>query len=340
MSVGDHRWLPDSLARLAGAELGGAGIRVSGLEPLPGHAGLGYSFYLTAEGQPVRRMVVRTIPEGVPATGPADVVRQARIMRAMGVAGVPVPEIIWFGGEDSAFGRPFFVADFVEGYRTPDDWQKVTDRDRALGRRAMQALPRIHAVDWRSLEATWGPRVALEAEFARLEKLLERPTIDPASGGRIRDLRARLVETLPADTHVGCVHGDFHWGNIIFGEDEVRAIVDWEIAFVGPTLLDVGWISFYADPQAFSGAYSDRTRRFGLSPDEMLDLYQESAGRRIPAGEIAWFRAFSAYRFGVISLFNLMLHRRGKRDDPMWEEMALSVPQMAERGLELLAASS
>jgi hypothetical protein len=31
-----------------------------------------------------------------------------------------------------------------------------------------------------------------------------------------------------------------------------------------------------------------------------------------------------------------MLHRRGKRDDPHWEEIALSAPRMFERGLELL----
>lgn len=31
-----------------------------------------------------------------------------------------------------------------------------------------------------------------------------------------------------------------------------------------------------------------------------------------------------------------MLDRRGKRHDPMWEAMAPSVPQMAERGLEIL----
>jgi len=33
-----------------------------------------------------------------------------------------------------------------------------------------------------------------------------------------------------------------------------------------------------------------------------------------------------------------MLHRRGKRHDPMWEEVGPSVPFMMERGLELLAA--
>jgi hypothetical protein len=31
-----------------------------------------------------------------------------------------------------------------------------------------------------------------------------------------------------------------------------------------------------------------------------------------------------------------MLHRRGKRDDPLWEETALSAPRMFEHGLELL----
>jgi hypothetical protein len=31
-----------------------------------------------------------------------------------------------------------------------------------------------------------------------------------------------------------------------------------------------------------------------------------------------------------------MLHRRGKRVDPLWEETGLSAPRMFERGIELL----
>jgi hypothetical protein len=51
---------------------------------------------------------------------------------------------------------------------------------------------------------------------------------------------------------------------------------------------------------------------------------------------VRWFRAFAGYRFGVITCFNLMLHRRGKRHDPLWEDTALSAPRMFEHGLELL----
>jgi aminoglycoside phosphotransferase (APT) family kinase protein len=335
--MNDHSWLTAKLTALTATKLGSAEVEISDLQPLPGHAGLGFSFCLaTGGGQAIRRLVIRTIPEGVPATGPADVVRQARIMGAMEGAGVPVPKMVWFDADCPVFGRPYFIAEFVEGYRTPDDWRLVTDKDRRLGRRAMEALPRIHSADWRAMQDVWGPPRGLDEEMDRLLKLFDRPTIDPAAGGRLALLRERLLASLPADSPIGCVHGDFHWGNIIFGEDEVRAIVDWEIAFIGPTLIDLGWICFYADTQSFTGDFSDRARRFGLTPEELVDAYQSSSAKPAAPGEVAWFRAFSAYRFGVITLFNHMLHRRGKRHDPMWEDMALSVPQMAERGLELL----
>lgn len=314
----------------------GTDAAVSGLEALPGHAGLGFSFYLTKAGQPPTRLVIRTIAEGVPARGPADIHRQARIMQMMAASNVPVPRIIWTEGEGGSFGQPYFIAEFVAGYQTPNEWQALTDRDRRLGRRAMAALPLIHKAEWRGAQDVWGNLQPLEQEFDRLHRLYDRPTIDPALGGRILHLRERLLGSIPRNTETGCVHGDFHWGNIIFGEDEVLAIVDWEIAFLGPVLLDVGWICFYADTQSFSGEGSARAKRFGLTPDEMLDCYQAARGAKISEQEIAWFRAFSAYRFGVITLFNHMLHVRGKRHDPSWADTVLSVPQMAERALELL----
>lgn len=314
----------------------GPDVVTSGVEPLPGHAGLGFSFYLTKPSEPPRRLVIRTIAEGVPAKGPADIYRQSRIMTMMGASGVPVPRMIWAEDEGGSFGQPYFVAEFVGGYQTPGDWQALTDKDRRLARHAMAALPLIHKAEWREAEDVWGGAQPLEQEFARLHKLYDRPTIDPALGGRTLLLRDRLASSIPKATEMGCVHGDYHWGNIIFGDDEVRAILDWEIAFVGPVLLDLGWICFYADAESFIGEGSARAKRFGLTPEEMVDCYQSARGAGIPAKEIAWFRALSAYRFGVITLFNHMLHIRGKRHGPSWIETVRSVPQMAERGLQLL----
>jgi aminoglycoside phosphotransferase (APT) family kinase protein len=335
--IRDTGWLTDGLTALLRKELRAPEARAADIRPLPGHAGLGFSFTVSGAGA-AQRLVMRTIEAGTPPKGPADVVRQARIMRSMREAGVPTPRILWTGDADSVFGRPFFVAEFVEGYQTPADWRLVSDRDRALGRRAMAALTLIHKADWKSRQDVFGALQDLDAEFARLQKLWDRPTIDLSEGGRLTLLRDRLLATLPRDAEIGCVHGDFHWGNIIFGDDEVRAILDWEIAFIGPVLLDVGWIAFYADGKAFSGVMAEGAKRFGLTPDEMIDAYAAALGRPVPEGRIGWFRAFSAYRYGVISLFNCMLHRRGKRHDPMWEDVVRSAPQMIERGLELIGA--
>jgi len=64
-------------------------------------------------------------------------------------------------------------------------------------------------------------------------------------------------------------------------------------------------------------------------------MYTQSANFPVSIKEVRWFQAFSAYRFGVITAFNLMLHRRGKRHDPIWEEVGKSAPRLFARALEL-----
>ena len=44
------------------------------------------------------------------------------------------------------------------------------------------------------------------------------------------------------------------------------------------------------------------------------------------------------YKFGIISGFNLMLHRRGKRDDPHWEEIKPSMKSNMEYALKMLTS--
>ena len=110
--------LTGRLTALLRARSGDPQARASGVEPLPGHAGVSYRF--VHEGRDgALPLVLRLAPAGVPAVGPNDVVRQARIMAALGgtatPSGVAVPPIHWYGDDPQWFGRPFFVAGFVAG---------------------------------------------------------------------------------------------------------------------------------------------------------------------------------------------------------------------------------
>ena len=319
------------------AKTGDPGARILEVSPLPGHAGFGYSFMLerTTAGEPSGKLVLRVAPEGVRIAGPADVVRQARIMKSLADTDVPVPPILWYGDEAEFFGRPYFVDGFVDGFKLAD----VTlprDQARAYARTGIETLAALHRVPWQPRRDAWGSITELSEEMKRLDHLLDRDTLDPKIVARGPELREKLRSSLPKSPRVGIVHGDFQFSNVLFKDHKTAAVIDWEISMLGPTLLDLGWVCFFADRASFvdAGAVNTATP---LSPDEIVDIYSKSAGVPISMDEVRWFRAFAGYRFGVITCFNVMLHRRGKRHDPHWEDIALSAPTMFSHGLELLA---
>ena len=318
------------------AKTGDPGARILEVSPLPGHAGFGYSFILerTTAGGPSGKLVLRVAPEGVRIAGPADVVRQARIMKSLADTDVPVPPILWYGDEAEFFGRPYFVDGFVDGFKLAD----VTlprDQTRAHARAGIEKLAALHRVPWEPRRDAWGSVTELSEEMRRLDHLLDRDTLDPKVVARAPELREKLRSSLPANPRIGIVHGDFQFSNILFKDGKVSAVIDWEISMIGPTLLDLGWICFFSDTASFFQGGSASTSP--MTPDEIVEIYSKSAGVPISMDEVRWFRAFAGYRFGVITCFNVMLHRRGKRDDPHWEDIALSAPTMFSHGLELLA---
>ena len=319
------------------AKTGDPGARISEVSPLPGHAGFGYSFILerTTSGGPSGKLVLRVAPEGVRIAGPADVVRQARIMKSLADTDVPVPPILWYGDEAEFFGRPYFVDGFVDGFKLADV-ALPPDEARLYARAGVEKLAALHRVPWEPRREAWGSVTELSEEMKLLDHLLDRDTLDPKVVARAPELREKLRASLPANPRVGIVHGDFQFSNILFKDRKVVAVIDWEISMIGPTLLDLGWVSFFADRASFveNGTVNTATP---MTADEIAEVYSKSAGVPISMDEVRWFRAFAGYRFGVITCFNVMLHRRGKRDDPHWEEIALSAPTMFSHGLELLA---
>ncbi|HUN57217.1 MAG TPA: phosphotransferase family protein [Candidatus Binataceae bacterium] len=321
-----------ALNAMVRARIGDISARAHSLETLPGHAGFSYSFILDREGQPSRKLVVRIAPPAVKIAGPADIVRQARIMASLADSKVPVPPILWYGDEPEFFDRPYFVAEFVEGFKLSEEPLPPADLAR-LARAGIAMLTDLHAVAWERRREVFGDPLPLADEMKRLDNLMDRPTLDPVVVARGPEVRERLRASIPTNARIGCIHGDFQWSNILFNHERPIALIDWEISSIGPTLLDLGWVAFFCDPESW---HPNTERVRPLLADEIVETYAASAPFPVSTADVRWFRAFAGYRFGVITCFNLMLHRRGKRDDPHWEEVALSAPQMFDRALELL----
>lgn len=309
------------------------------VRPVGGHAGLtlGFDLHWTPAGRHARAeaLIVRLAPPGVRAAGPADVVRQARLLRCLSSLGVPVPRVRWSGSDTQYFGTPFHIVERVDG-RTfgldePDGTRAMGDVGK-VGRDAVRHLAQLHRLDPDRVTSVLDEPLDLQADIARWDRFVERAG-DPALVADVPELRSMLCSRIPRAPRIGIVHGDYQWSNVLVRDERIAAMLDWELAAIGPVLTDLGWLCLFSDPQCWTPPIVLPPLP---SPDELVSEYATESGDDVE--EIDWYRAHAAYKFGIIAALNLGLHLRGKRHDPFWEELAPSIPRMIEHGIGLLSS--
>lgn len=314
------------------AKLDDPNARIENVARGPGHAGFSYFFDAVSDGL-ITSYFLRLPPPGVKLEGTADVMRQVAAVRALQGTDVPHAPILWASADEDWFGVPYFVQPRLDGDTLKDTWplQFSDEQLRDMARDAMHALAGIHKVDPAKapyLGDYWG----YEFDVTRWDRFYERAA-EPellALQPRVKQL---LLDNVPHDARIAIYHGDFQWSNLLYSRKaELLAVIDWELCGIGPTLNDVGWICAFSDPEAWAHQQSGRMPH----GDELEAWYREAYGD--VEGNVRWFRALAMYKFAIISGFNLMLHRRGKRDDPHWEEIKPSMKSNMEYALKMLTS--
>jgi aminoglycoside phosphotransferase (APT) family kinase protein len=305
--------------------LGRPQLRVISVDPIPeGHSGFTY-FVSIDDGDGPRRFVLRLPPPGARIAGPADVVRQGRIMAALHAAGLPVPAIPVLTSDPVVDGRPFVLMEAVAGERI--EKAGVEHQPLDIARSAVDVLKRIHALPLDQTGIRDEAPVGLNAEMLRWLWLMDRAPEELTL--RAGELGGLLSARVPEERPPALVHGDFHYGNMLFRGHEVVAVLDWEIAQVGQPLLDLGCLCIVSHRRRYEGAPNP-----GGSIDVPIEALYELYGA--DRDEMLWYLAMSLYKYAAIFGYNLMLHRRGKRPDPMYEGLTDTITGMIDEGIALL----
>ncbi|MBF6128519.1 phosphotransferase family protein [Nocardia brasiliensis] len=259
--------------------------------------------------------VARMAPESgsFPVFETYDLATQYKVMS--GVAEhttVPVPGLCWLEEDEKHLGAPFFVMKRVDG-RVPTDnppyvfvgWLfDATPEQRAqLTANTVEVIAKVHEIPDPALRfpalrgAGQSLRRHVEAQKAWYRWAL-------ADDGFEIPLLERTFDWLeanwPSDPGPDVLSwGDARPGNIIFDEFRPAAVLDWEMAALGPRELDVAWVIFI---HRFFQDIATRFEQPGL-PDflrraDVVAKYEELTGHTVR--DLDWHIVYAALRHGIV----------------------------------------
>ncbi|GHE94245.1 aminoglycoside phosphotransferase [Streptomyces spiralis] len=300
------------------------GVSMEELETLPGgHSGLTYS--VTA-GE--AKYVVKAVPPGQRPVGRNDVLRQARVLRALAGSAVPVPGVAAVDDSQPAwFAMEFAVGQAVEPVLDEPEVPAATARARMLD--SARVLRSLHVADVRGAALNSPEPSDPTCELERWSRTMHAVPVELRPGGE--ELLARLAEDVPDGLPPVLLHGDFRLGNVLYVGERATAVVDWEIWSVGDPRIDLGWFLLFADHHNFPQLGRAVP---GLPTEaELLDAYRDG-GPELPAMD--WFRALGRMKMAAIMGHNLRRHREGKHHDPDQERLPPTIAAMIRTARDIL----
>jgi aminoglycoside phosphotransferase (APT) family kinase protein len=305
------------------------------LEPLTGGASsLTYVVRLAGADD----LVLKVAPPGLAPVRNRDVLRQSRLLRALGEhGGVRVPGIAFDDpGADLAV-PPFLAMELVAGSCEEPVLQPVAERAspgevEARAYDAAGALAELHAVVPDRLALGEEPVTTLGDEIDRWTRAFE--TVPEDLQGDCRRAAELLHSSVPAPMAPVVNHGDYRLGNTLCLGEQVTSIIDWEIWSLGDPRVDVTWLTFFTDeaehPAAEPGAPAGTPTK-----TELIAAYERASGA--PLADMAWFDLLTRYKEAAATALLLKRGRRGGAMSPPMQRMVAGVPRLLD---EVVAALS
>ncbi len=266
-------------------------------------------------GEPVeQRWVARVAPTeaDVPVFEHYRLDHQHEVMRLVAeLTDVPVPRVRWLEPSGEVLGRPFFLMDRVDGIVPPDvmpytfggNWlyDAEPEQQRRLQHNTIEVLAKLHSIP--QPQQTFGflqdvdppGKTALHRHFGWLKSWYEFSVPDIGRSALVERALAWLEQRFPDDVAAAepvLVWGDSRIGNVMYQDFSPVAVLDWEMATVGPREFDVAWLGFA------HMVFQELTKLAGLPgmpdflrEDDIRATYRDLTG--VEVGDLNWFHVYS-----------------------------------------------
>ena len=289
-------------------------------QALPGFAGplairqfpAGFSNLTYLLTTPGRDYVLRRPPSGTRPRAGHDMLREYRVLAALGPHFRYCPRVLACCEDQSVIGAPFYIAERIHGLILrrdyPPDLAATPQRVRVQQQALVDVQAELHGIDVAAAglsdlgRAEGYIRRQVEGWTDRYERARTPDAPDA------RDVTDWLSAAQPTDAPVAAlIHNDFKLDNVVFDADhpeQLIGVLDWEMATLGDPRMDLGcslayWIEA-GDPSWLRATRMLPTHLPGsLTRAEVVARY--AAARGLAVEPLPFFQAFGLFRLAVIA---------------------------------------
>jgi aminoglycoside phosphotransferase (APT) family kinase protein len=265
-------------------------------------------------------MVARVAPAGVdvPVFPSYDLDEQFEVIRMVGdLTSVPVPKVWWYEPDPGVLGTSFFTMERLEGVVPPDvppytfgdNWlydASPSDR-RTLQDETVAVLAGLHAIDrpgerFAFLDKSGSDATPLRKRLQRSRDWYEWVAADFMRSPLIDATFAWLEENFPDDEGPTVLSwGDSRIGNMMYRDFTPVAVLDWEMACLGPPELDLSWLVYsHRVFEEITSVFELPGMPDFLRADDVCTTYEQLTGYR--CGDLEWFMMHGAVQFAIVFL--------------------------------------
>lgn len=272
----------------------------------------------TEDGQERRgEYVARVAPAeaDVPVFPSYELEHQYDAMRIVGErSDVPVPQVRWMEPTGSVLGTPFFLMDRVEGvvpqdvlpYNFGDNWlhDASVEDQRRLQDSTVEVIAKLHAIP--DAQSTFGfldpqqpGRTPLERNLARTRAWYDFAVADIGRSPLVERGLAWLEANLPEQTETVLCWGDSRIGNVLYQDFAPVAVLDWEMAAIGPRELDLSWMVFAHQVfESITGMLELPGMPHFLREQDVVAEYERLTG--VSLGDLTWYHVYNGLQWCIV----------------------------------------
>ena len=270
---------------------------------------------------PAAKYVLRKKPPGTLLPSAHAIEREYQAISALAGCGVPVPRARHLCEDAGIIGTPFYVMDHLDGrvFKDPTLPDQAPAERTAIYDAMNDALAKLHGVDYVAAGlANFGkPGNYYQRQISRWGQQYEAAKTEPNAD--MDRLMAWLPGHIPPEDKTGIAQGDFRLENLIFhpSEPRVLAVLDWELATLGPPLADLAYCCLvYHVSLPNQRGFADGVPAGIPSEAAFVEAYARRTGRTAVT-HWNFYLAFALFRIAAIAAGVYRRGLQGNNSDDM-----------------------